>query len=192
MSTVIDTERPAPAPTTPFVTGVGLLCALWCVCFAGISIWLEVTGHFADGPHAAEAAALSVANWYVAAVKVLGVVVALLAVRRPHTVVMARVVGTLLWAAFATLGLYALGSIAQAVVLLMNGGAGLDAASVAYVSAFLAAATGFGVLAVSYTRRNGLGRSVIVLGVLGAPVMLGSILVALPALLRAVGLLQSA
>jgi hypothetical protein len=102
-------------------------------------------------------------------------------------------VGTLLWAAFATLAMYVVGSIAQAVVMLLSvaGDAEqVDASAVGYVVAILLAATGFGILATSYARRAGLGARVMLIGVCGAPVVLGSVLDLLLAILRAVGLLS--
>jgi hypothetical protein len=58
------------------------------------------------------------------------------------------------------------------------------------VLAFLLGATGFGILAISYTRRARLGARVMLIGIFGAPVVLGGILVVLPAFLEAVGLLS--
>ena len=118
---------------------------------------------------------------------------ALLAVSRTPRFLAPRIVGTLLWAAFATLAVYVVGSIIQAVVMLTGvaGDAGqVDAASVGYVLAFLPAAAGFGILAISYARRAGLGRREVLIGVLGAPVALGTVLVVLPAILAAMGLLS--
>ena len=65
-----------------------------------------------------------------------------------------------------------------------------DASAVGYVLALLLAATAFGTLATSYARRAGLGARVMLIGICGAPVVLGSVLVILPAILRAVGLLS--
>jgi hypothetical protein len=99
----------------------------------------------------------------------------------------------LLWAAFATLAVYVVGSMIQAEVML-TGIAGeaeqVDASAVGYVLAFLLAAAGFGILATSYARRAGLGARVMLIGVCGAPVVLSSVLVLLPAILRAGGLLS--
>jgi hypothetical protein len=174
------------------VVVVGLLVALWCAGFAAISVWFELTDHFAVGQYADDATALSVANWFVAVLKVVGAALALLAVRRTPRLLSPRIVGTLLWAAFATLAVYGVGSMIQAVVML-TGVAGdaeqLDASSVGYVLAFLLAATGFGILATSYARRAGLGWRVMLIGLCGGPVVLGGVLVLLPAILRAVGLL---
>jgi hypothetical protein len=182
-----------PIPPGPFVVTVGLLVALWCAGFAAISVWLELTDYFGVGQYADDAAAISVVNWFVAVLKVVGAAVALLGVSRTPRFLAPRIVGTLLWAAFATLTVYVVGSITQAVVML-TGVAGaaeqVDASAVGYVLAFLLGATGFGILATSYARRAGLGARVMLIGVCGAPVVLGGVLVVLPAILRAVGLLS--
>lgn len=186
-----------PRPIDPpgkFVVAVGFLVALWCAGFAAISVWFELTDYFGTGQYADDAAAISVLNWFVAVLKLMGVAVALLAVSRTPRFLGPRVVGTFLWAAFATLAVYVAGSITQAVAML-TGVAGdadrIDAPAVGYVLAFLLAATGFGILATSYARRAGLGTRVMLIGVCGAPLVLGSVLVILPAILKAVGLLSA-
>jgi hypothetical protein len=171
---------------------VAVSVALWCLGFAAISVWFELTDHFASGQYARDVAAISVMNWFVAALKLVGCSVALLAGYR--RLVAPRAVGVVLWAAFATLTVYVLGSIAEAVAIL-TGVAGdpdqLDPASVGYVMAFLLGASGFGVLAITYARRAALDTRVKVIGACGAPLVLGSVLVILPALLRALGLLSA-
>ena len=187
-------EPRPPGPPGPFVVAVGILVALWCAGFAAINVWFEVTDYFGAGRYADVATALSVANWFVVVLKVGGVAVALLAVRRTPRFLSPRVLGTLLWAAFATLALYVVGSIAQAVMLPTGGSGGaeqVNAAEVGYVLAFLLAAAGFGTLAISYARRAGLGRRVMLIGICGGPVVLGSVLVILPAILGALGLLSA-
>lgn len=186
-----------PRPPTPpglFVVAVGVLVALWCVGFAAISVWFELTDHFGAGQYADDASALSVANWFVTVLKVGGAAVALLAVSRRPRFLAPRIIGALLWAAFGTLAVYAVGNVIQAVVLL-NGGAGaaqqIDASAVGYLLAFLLAAAGFGILAISYFRRAALGIRVMLIGLCGAPVVLGSVLVVLPAILGALGLLSA-
>lgn len=185
-------QRPITPPGR-FVVAVGLLVALWCVGFAGISIWFELTGYFATGLYADDATGISVMNWFVASLKLVGVAVALLAISRTPRFLAPRIVGTLLWAAFATLALYVVGSITQAVVML-TGPAGeasqIGASALGYVLAFLLAATGFGILAASYARRARLSRRVMWIGACGAPLVLASVLVILPAILSAVGLLS--
>jgi hypothetical protein len=190
--------RSSPAgqhPVTPpssFVVAVGLIVALWCAGFAAISVWFEVTDQFATGRYADDAAALSVMNWLVAVLKLVGAAAAVLAIR-PRAVA-PRIVGTVLWGAFATVTVYVVGSIAQAVVILA-GIAGdadsVDGRSVAYVLAFLVAAAGFGILAISFGRRARLAARIKVLGMCGAPLVLGGVLVIVPALLEAVGLLSA-
>ena len=183
-----------PHPPGPFVVAVGLLLALWCAGFAAINVWFESTDHFRVGQYADDATSISVVNWFVAVLKVGGAAVALLGVSRTPRFLAPRIVGTLLWAAFATLAVYVVGSITQAVVML-TGVAGdaeqVDASAVGYVLAFLLAATGFGILATSYARRAGLGPRELLIGVCGAPVVLGGVLVVLPAILQAVGLLSA-
>ncbi len=187
-------EPRPPTPAGPLVVAVGLLVALWCAGFAATNVWSESTDHFGVGQYADDATAISAVNWFVAVLKVVGAAVALLAVSRTQRFLAPRIVGTLLWAAFATLAVYVVGSITQAVVML-TGAAGdaeqVDASAVGYVLAFLLAATGFGTLATSYARRARLGARVMLIGVCGGPVVLGSVLVVLPAILRAVGLLSA-
>jgi len=174
------------------LVAVGVLMALWCAGFAAISVWFELTDYFGTGRYADAETAISVVNWFVVVLKVVGVALAVLAVH--PRLVAPRTVGTLLWAAFATLTVYVAGSITQAFVMLAGiaGDASqVDAESVAYVLAFLLAAAGFGILAISHARRAGLGTRIKVIGACGAPLVLGSVLVILPAILRAVGLLSA-
>ena len=73
---------------------------------------------------------------------------------------------------------------------LIGGADQIDTASVAYVLFFLVAAVGFGVLAISYSRRHLPGKGLVILGVLGAPAVLGLLLLAIPALQAGFGLLR--
>ena len=193
------TDRTGTRPTVrsrppgPFVVAVGLLVALWCAGFAATNVWSESTDHFGVGQYADDATALSVANWSLAVLKVVGAAVTLLAVSRTPRFLAPRIVGTLLWAAFATLAVYVAGSAIQAVVVLTGvaGGAEqVDASAVGCVLAFLLGATGFGVLATSYGRPVGLCARVLLIGVSVAAVMLGCVLIILPASSGAAGLLS--
>ncbi len=171
---------------------VGVLIALWCAGFAAISVWFELTDYFGTGRNAGDKTAISVVNWFVTVLKLVGLVLAVLAVH--PRLIAPRTVGTLLWAAFATLTVYVAGSITQAFAMLA-GIAGdadqVDSGSVAYLLAFTLAAAGFGILATSHARRAGLGTRIKVIGACGAPLVLGSVLVILPAILRATGLLSA-
>lgn len=181
----------APARPGTGVTVIGRLTALCCIVFAVVNIVFEMTDHFADGPYAEYVSAIAVMNWLVVGLKTLGAVVALSSVaNRPRFP--PAPLGVLLWGAFAMLGVYAVGSVVQAVGM-ASGLAGtadqITMAGVAYVLFFLLLAAGYGVLAISYSRRFRLRKGVAVLGVLGAPVVLGAILLAVPMLLAALGLM---
>jgi hypothetical protein len=187
----IDGHQPAEVPSRALVA-VGVLMALWCAGFAAISVWFELTDYFGTGRYADDEAAFSVVIWFVTVLKLLGLILAVLAVQ--SRLVAPRIVGALLWAAFATLTVYVVGSITQAVVMLA-GIAGdadrVDARSVAYVLGFVLAAAGFGILATSHARRAGLSTRIKVIGACGAPIALASVLVIVPAILRAAGLLSA-
>ena len=162
----------ASIPQGPAVTATAALVALGSLGFALVNIIFEVSDRFADGPYAEYASGLTVMNWLVAGLKLVGAAVALLSVARRPRLVSPPVMAVLLWGAFATLGVYALGSVVQAIGMalgLMGSAAQIDVAGVAYVLASLLFAAGYGVLAISYARRHGLKRGSVVVGVLGGP-----------------------
>lgn len=174
------------------VRGIGWLMAAWCVAFAVVNIVFESTDHFADGEYAAYSAAFTAMNWLVVGLKLVGAAVAALSVAKRPLPLPPRLVGVMVWGVFATLAVYALGGIGQGfgtVVGLREGAVQADLAAVAYLAFFLFAATGWGVLAVSYSKRRAPGWGPVVLGTLAAPLVLGSVLVAMPALLATLGLM---
>lgn len=93
------------------------------------------------------------------------------------------IVAASFWAGFSTLTVYVIGSIGQAIGI-MIGTAGdpalLDAGEVVYVLNFFLATSLFGILAISYTRRLGIKGAETTIGACGGTV----ILVALPWLLH--------
>jgi hypothetical protein len=166
--------------------------AAWLVGFAVVNIVLESTDHLDDGRYAEYTAAFTVMNWLVAGLKLFGAGVAWLSVSRRPSPVPPRLLGVSVWGVFATLAVYVLGSMVQAVAMvagLMGGTSQMGAADMAYLLFFMTAATGWGVLAISYSRRHALGWGVAALGALVAPVMLGFLLVAMPTLLAALDLM---
>ena len=178
----------------PAVTATAALMALGSLGFALVNIIFETSDRFADGPYAEYASGLTVMNWLVAGLKLVGAAVALLSVARRPRLVSPPVMAVLLWGAFATLGVYALGSVVQAIgmaVGLMGSAAQIDVAGVAYVLASLMFAAGYGVLAISYARRHGLKSGSVVVGVLGGPALLAALLLVIPALLAAIGLMPT-
>jgi hypothetical protein len=178
----------------PVVRGIGVSMVVWCVGFAAVNVVFEVTDHFAGGPYARYASGLSVVDWFVVALKVLGAIVALLSIARRPRFVSPAVVTVLVWGAFATLAVYVLGSMAEAVAI-VSGLAGsadqITVASVGYVLFFLVAAAGYGVLAFAYLRRHGQRKVLAGLGLLGAPAVLGLVLLVIPAILTATGLMPT-
>ena len=187
-------RRSPPVPPSTAVVAIGWLMALWCVGFAVVNVVFESTDHLAEGEYADYAAALTVMNWLVVGLKLLGAAVALLSVANRPPRLAPELVGVMIWSVFATLAVYALGSLAQALGMVsgLTGSADqVDLAGVAYLTFFLMAATGSGVLAVSYSKRHSLGWGPAVLGVLAGPLVLGLILVAMPALLTALGVMPT-
>ncbi|MGH3996448.1 MAG: hypothetical protein ACRDTJ_03165 [Pseudonocardiaceae bacterium] len=189
-------EPVAPAGrASPVVVAVAVLMALGCLAFAGANVVFEVTDRFAEGRYAAYADGLSVMNWVVTGLKVLGAVVALLSVvARPVLDIAPWVMSVLLWGAFATLALDAVGSMVEAGTILLGVSgepADLGVRSAAYLLGSVVSAAGFGVLAVSYLRRHGVARVTVLLGVLGGPVLLGLLFFGLPGLLVVLGVMPS-
>ena len=184
----------APARPGTGITATGRLMAVCCIGFAVVNIVFELTDHFADGPYAEYSSGLAVMNWLVVGLKVVGAAVALLSVGRRPGFLSPVVLGVLLWGAFAMLAVYSVGSVVQAIGMAsgLSGSAdSIDLAGVAYVLFFLLVAAGYGVLAISYSRRFHLRKGVIVVGALGAPVALAGILLAAPMLLAALGVMPA-
>jgi hypothetical protein len=176
---------PAPARASRPIRALAWVMAAWCLGFAAVNIAFQATGRFASGPYAEFAAGLAVMDWLVVGLKLLGAAVAVWAViERPPTAV--RTV--LVWGAFALLGLYSAGNLVELAGMVLSDPGEIEPRSLAYVVFFLAGAAGYGALAVSYSRHTQARRSHAVLGVLGAPLVLGALLVAAPAALAALGL----
>jgi hypothetical protein len=187
------TDTPRTARPGRALTLLGAATALACLAFAAVNIVFESTGdHFDGTDYAAYADGFTVMNWLVVALKLTGAAAALLSIDprpRPRAI---PAVALALWGAFATLGVYALGSLAQAITMAATGTADrIDLAGIAYVLGFLLAATGFGILAAAWARRHRLGRRIALLGALAAPAVLGTVLLAAPALLAALGMLPT-
>jgi len=181
-------------PAGPWVRAVAWLVAAWCAGFAAVNVAFEATGHFADGAHAEYATALSVMDWAVAVLKILGAVVAVVSVTGRRVHVSTRLVAVMVAGATALLGLYCIGSLVEAIGML-TGAAGdaddLNSRSVGYLGLFLVATAGYGVLAVSFFRRYEIGRREALIGVLGAPIVLAALLVAIPLMLVLLGLMPA-
>ena len=181
-------------PASRWVRAVAWLVAGWCVGFAAVNVAFEATGRFAEGAHAEYATALSVMDWTVSVLKLLGATVALVSVTSRRVDVSPRLVAVMVCGAAALLGLYCLGSLVEAIGML-TGVAGdvddLHSRSIGYLALFLVATAGYGVLAVSFFRRYEIGRREALIGALGAPVVLAALLVAVPLLLVLLGVMPA-
>jgi len=192
---LLNSETP-PATRRPgrAVRVIGVLTALWFAGFAVVNVVFELSDRFSDGPYAEYAAGITVMNWLVVGLKALGAAVALRSISDPSSWPSPTTLAVLLWGAFATIGVYAAGSVAQWIGMasgLTSRTGELDAAAVAYVLFFIAAAAGFGTLATSYSRRHRIRTSFALVGALGAPVVLLLILVVVPAILVRLGVMPA-
>jgi len=170
---------------------VGLTTALALLAFAGVNVALLAGTHLASDSYLQAAGrmpvALAVENILAAALKIVGVAAALLAVAGPVRHLRTAAIAVAVCGAFATLAVYVIGSLGEAVVILA-GGQPVRLLDAGYLLFFAALAAGFGVLAASYLRRHPQPRSVLVLAVLAPPAVLGLLLFGIPALLAALGL----
>jgi hypothetical protein len=185
-------ERPGVPGTAPASRRVKVLAwavAAWCVGFAVVNVVFEITGRFSDGPYAALAGGLAVMSWLVVALKLLGAGTAVLTVSRRPAWVSVGVRTVLVWGAFALLALYSAGNLVKLGELMLTDLGRIDLRWLGYVGFFLAGAAGYGALAVSFARRARARKAHMVLGVLGAPLLLAGLLLAAPAVLSAMGLL---
>lgn len=192
-------SRAAVRPSAAAITAAVIVVAC-CLTFAMANVILETTGGLFDGGQYAQVAGaypvgLAVANGLVFTMKVVVALAAILSVTRLPRSVRPPLVGMVLWATFATLAVYSLGNVAETIGILAGLRGSPDMINVktlAYVAFFLVFAAPAGVLAVSFTRRYALRKRYVLFGALGAPVVLGGLLVALPALLAALGLFPTA
>ena len=184
-----------PSPPVA-MRAVGYAAAAWCLGFAGVSAWQVATGSFGrpGQPDAAYASGLAIVSVLAGVLKLVGAAVALAAVRarpgwqRPRL----QLLGVGLWGAFGLLGLYSAGNLAitagtvsglLAPSAAWTAAGGVTAKAVGYVLFFLGGAALFGVLAVWFHRRHHLRWTSVAAGLAGAPLLLGLLLVAAPAIL---------
>jgi hypothetical protein len=197
--------EPPASPRRPLPGGaaraVGYVAAGWCLGFAAVSAWQLAAGPV--GPAERYASGLAILIVLVGVLKLVGAAVALAAVLvrpgpRPHWPV--QLLGVALWGAFGVLGLYSAGNLvitAGTVSGLLAPSAAWTAAggvtprAVGYVLFFLAGAALFGVLAVWFHRRHHLPWTAAVAGLAGAPLLLGLLLAAAPAVLGHLGLMPA-
>lgn len=173
---------------------------MWCLTFAVPNV-VELIGGRAPGePFSGYAEGIAVMSAVVLVLKLIGAGVALAAVRPRTRSRRWWWLATALWGATALLGLYSAGNIA--IVLGVVSGViepsaawqaagGVTLRSIVYLVFFLVPAPMFGALAVSYQRVHRFGPGPLVVGAVGAPVVLAGVLVVAPAILAGLGLLPA-
>lgn len=179
---------------------VGYTVAAWCLGFAAVSGWQLATGREPDDRLAGYADGIAAMVIFVLVLKVVGAAMALLAIRSQPLRMSPRLLAIGLWGAFGLLAIDSAGSVVIAVgnmTGLMEPSAAWEAAggvtprSILYVLFFLVGAILFGVLAASFHRRHRTPWTAAAIGLLGAPLLLGVILVIAPRILSQLDLLPS-
>jgi hypothetical protein len=187
-----------PAAPSPAAKLAAILVALACLGFAAANIGLMFTDAVRSDTYRRLSSdyptAFAVMNWMVFGLKLIGAAVALATIRRKPPFARPAVLGVLLWGAFVTLTVYAVGNLLQAIGLAtgLTGDPKLvNLWGIGYVTFFVLFAAGFGILAFDHRRRFHTGRRSVVMGAVGAPVLIGVVLFVVPTLLAARGLLPS-
>lgn len=172
-------------PPGRLVTMTAWSAAALLVCFALVNVAFELTGRFVGGPYGRYASQISVMDWLMVMLKLVGAGLALLSVSR-RRVLPVGLLGMLVWGGFATLGVYAAGNIVESIgmlVGLIDPGRPIRLLDVGYVVFFAVVATLWGVLAMSYARRARLQRLPVALGMIGAPGLIAAVLLVVPTML---------
>lgn len=188
---------PSASSVPTVIRVVAYFAAAWCLGFAAVSAWLLATGPASGHALEEHGAGLAAMNVLVLLLKLAGAWLAVASVRR-HTRLPPALLAAALWGAAGTLLLYSVGSLAIAFAttsgLVAPSAAwqeagGVTARALLYVAFFLVGACMFTVIAASYHRRTRARWRVALVGLLGAPAMLGVVLVVAPWILTLVGLL---
>jgi hypothetical protein len=171
--------------------------AAWATAFAGVNVYLQFGGIAADNPLRDVWGALTVMNLSVIVLKLAGAATALASVQAWGRRLPNWLLTGFLWGAAGLLVLYAVLNFG-----VMIADRGLTAATPlaggqfivpgwAYVTFFGVPGLLFAAAGRDYRRRSGTSSRWVVLGLVGAPALLGIILYGLPALLQAAGMLPS-
>lgn len=171
---------------------LGWVLAAGTAAFALVNIVFEVAGRFTHGPLAEYAAATTVMDWLVIGLKAIAAAVALLTVAKRQRFVSSSVLTALVWAVFALLTVYSLGNVLETIGMAtgLTGSADqLTWRNIGYVLFFLLGAVGYGILAISYSRRVGSQKRHVVLGIVAGPLIIGLLLFAIPTLLASLGVM---
>lgn len=189
-------NTPAGGVASPAIRITGILLAAWCLGFAAVNAWQLATGRLTDDRFSGHTTALMVASILVLLLKLLGAGMALASLRSVHHRWVRWLLGAALWGAASTLALYSAGNLVITVgtvtgllapTAAWESAGGFTVRAVAYVLFFLAGAAMFAALTVSYHRRHRLHWTAVAAGAAGSPMLLGGLLVVVPALVKTVG-----
>lgn len=182
----------APAPWARW-SAYGV--AAWAAAFAGVNVWLMVGGVAADNPLREVSEAMTVMNLLVIVLKGLGAATALASVQAWGRRLPRWLLTGFMWGAGGLLLLYAAlnfgmmiadGQLTATVPL---AGGQFIVPAWAYATFFAVPGILFTAAGRDYQRRSRTSRRWAILGLLGAPLLLGAVLFGAPALLRLAGLL---
>lgn len=181
-TTLTTTGRPPSTAATPALTArtASYGAAVWAVGFAGVNLYLQAVG-IDDASVQQNWAAFTAINLGVVALKTFGAAVALASVQQWGRRAPAWLISVCAWGAAAMLLLYATyGLVAAAITgdLLgwMLAGDTFRIPTLAYLGFFAAGGSLFAVAARQHQRRNGVRRVWALLGALGSPLLLGTVL----------------
>ena len=154
--------------------------ATWAVAFAGVNIYLQIVG-IDSAQIERHWATFTAINLSVVVLKAFGAAAALATVQRWGRAISTRVVSVCMWGAAAMLLLYAgFGLLAVAIAGDLLGwtlaGGTFYMPILAYLGFFVVGGTLFAVAAGQYQHRTGAPLRWVVLGALGAPLLLGAVL----------------
>lgn len=187
------TAERAPSLTN---RALAVLAVLWCLTFAAANVGHLATGSLTSGEWAPYASGIQIMSVVVLLLKLIGAAMALLSLR--NTPRASWLLATALWTMAALVVLYALGNVAITVATTTGvtspsaawaATGGVTTRTVGYIAFFLAGAPVFTAIAASYHRRRRPGTSAFLTGLIGAPLVLAGLLLAIPAALTAAGLL---
>lgn len=195
-----DAPRPTSAPPTwpppaRWARWSAYAVAAWALAFAGVNLYLQFGGLSADNPLRDAFGAMTVMNLLVAVLKVAGAAFAVATVQRWGRRAPRWLLTAAMWTAGGLLLLYAgmnlgmLVATGQVTAALPLAGGQFVVPGWAYAAFFGVPGLLYAAAGRDYQRRSRTDARWALLGLLGAPVMLGTVLFGVPALLRLAGLL---
>lgn len=179
---------------------VGYAAVVWCLGFAAVNAREIVNGPGSGHGLRAYAPGLAVMSALVLVLKALGAYVAWASVRAAPKRRNLWLLAAALWGAAGVLALYSAGNLLITAATVgglvapsaaWESAGGVTARAILYAAFFLIGAGLFGMLAVSFQHRYHPRLTAALSGILGAPLLLGSVLVVAPRILASLGLFPS-